>query len=223
MRFGKTTLLLAAAAASLIGVAPHAARAGSMAMSFDQFQDGESILSGYDGGIGSAGSSGPNLGINFTSPAAIAFGASGGFSNNPSPPNALGFNGSGPFTMSLVNGFAGSLTFSYASESCLLATIFGQTCGDASIAVLDNHGNTLASLDLPDNFDASDSSLDVFTTATLAFAGDAASVQFSNVTDFFGGASAYFDDVTLVPEPGSLSLLFASLGAVGFLRRRAKR
>lgn len=226
MRFRNLTYVAAAAfAAGLASVAPQTAKAGVVTLTFDEYLDTEQILNGYDGGQGSAGDSGPDVGVVF-SPSAQAsesylYGnpaGEGDFSGNPSLPNALAFVG-GPDTMTVAGGFTGYLSFSYASESDLVSGYYGPSYG-ASVDIYGAGDTLLASTTLPDNYDSADDALDTFTEITLPFSGVADEVVFNGVTDPFGGTTTYFDNVSFVPEPASLSLFLVGLGALGVMRRR---
>jgi hypothetical protein len=222
-------IVIAGLATGLLALIPR--MAGAQTMTFDEFADSEQILGGYDGGAGSAGSSGPNFGVTFSPSAYAENSADGNFANNPSPPNALAFSpyiGPGATTtntMTVAGGTtSGYISFYYASESCYAASGYSATCSgtnssDAIVEILGAGNTVLASRNLVDNFDTSDDELDVFSPVTIDFSGTAYEVEFLNVADAFGTSTTYFDNLS-IPEPASLSLFVMALGGLAILRRR---
>lgn len=243
MRIGSFAYLATAAlAVVLASTAP--AGAGTVTMTFDEFpQDTDQIGSPYGGynGINSQdGYQGPNDGVTFSSGAYISEsyldGGSGNFSGNPSGNNALAFANfneppfpsppvpGGPYTMSFSPIF-NLLSFYYASEACFVSTGYSSFCGagnaaDASVSIYGIGDVLLETVDLPDNIDQTLYELDTFTEVSLDISTQADEVVFNNVTSQYGGTTTYFDNVTLVPEPASLSLFLVGLGALGITRRR---
>lgn len=138
------------------------------------------------------------------------------FSNAPSPLGVLAFDGSSPSAVmnaAFGKAFVNGLSLSYAATTSVLGAVSVYSGANGT-------GSLLASLDLGENISATgctDSPYCAWTASSLAFAGEARSVVFATAT-----GEIAFDDLTItaVPEPGSLALLLASLGAIGLVARR---
>lgn len=138
------------------------------------------------------------------------------FSNAPSATGVLAFDGSVASTV--VNAAAGkafvdrlSFHFSATADAPLAVSIYAGANGT---------GQRLARLGLFENVadnGCSDSVYCHWQQVSIGFAGQAQSIVFSTA----GGQIAY-DNITIsaVPEPTTVALMLAGLGAVGLLARR---
>ena len=177
----------------------------------------------YDGGTSSAGTSGSNFGVSFSSNAlAICLNtvgvtcsnvSRGGLGDPNSQLGALFFVEGDAAFINLAAGFTGGLSFFYSAV---------QQPGSVSVFDgPDGEGNALATLALPTT--SSDCSglgdFCPFEFAEVNFTGTAQSVAFAGAAD-----QIIFDDVTfigVIPLPAELPLLLGGLAMLGLLRRRA--
>lgn len=214
--------LLAAAAAATLASAAFGASAATTVLTFEGVGDEASINNFYNGGTDSAGDSGVNYGISFTSDSLgiieDSAGGTGNFSNPPSGKTVAFFLSGAGDTMNVAAGFDTGFSFYYADQ-------VGFT---GNVSVFDGLGGTgslLATLSLP----STPNPYTVFVPVGVTFAGTAKSVV-------FGGAANYiaFDDITLgsatagggapagVPEPATWTMLLAGFGGIGALMRRRR-
>jgi hypothetical protein len=218
--------LLGALGVVALGALP--ATAGAQVMTFEGLRDSEQILDFYNGGTGSLGSSGPNLGISFSSGALALIdsddGGGGNFENNPSG-STIAFFLSGPaLTMNVLGGFTTGFSFFYSSAATGAVNVWSG---------LDGTGVLLASLNLTAQHTSNcppyqPGRTGVFcnwTAIGVNFAGTAQSVDFAGAANQIG-----FDDITLrsstpgvVPEPMTMVLFGTGLLGVAAVRRRRNR
>ena len=180
----------------------------------------------YSGGTDSAGNSGTDYGISFSSTSLGLIdsdaGGTGNIANEPSGQTGLFFLSGGAATMNVAAGFETGFSFFYSGAI------------DGSVQVydgLDGTGALLASLALPAQNSIGctgdpGGSYCNWTNIGVAFAGVARSVNFGGSANFI-----VFDDVTLgsviaggnaVPEPGTWAMMLLGFGAIGLTLRRRK-
>ena len=174
----------------------------------------ESIAEYYNGGMDSAGATGPALGVSFGLDALTVRnddGAGPYFSNAPSPVGALAAVGAAA-TMNVAAGFVDRISFHYSSSQFVVQ-------GVNVYAGLDATGDLLASFNLVKNAQRGCSGTPFcrFDLLTSTFEGVAHSVSFGNAAGLAG-----FDNIsiTAVPEPQTYAMLMAGLLALGCMVRR---
>ncbi len=222
MRSISRKLLFACAAMAML-VAGAPAKAAVIQLTFEGLKNLESINGFYNGGTGSQGSVGPNLGVEFSSDSLAIIdsdaGGTGNIGGEPSPSTAMFFLNARP----LMNVAAGFTTG--------FSTYYSAITNPGSLQIwdgLNGTGNVLAfqTLATTPNNGAPDptGSFSPFVRIGLTFSGIAKSVV-------FGGAQNQiaFDNVTFgsdnpdtreVPEPSTMVLL--GLGSLGLILSRRK-
>ncbi len=212
------------AAAVLLAGSSIAANAAVVVLTFEGVGNTASINDFYNGGTDSAGNSGTNYGINFTSQSLGLIdadaGGTGNFANEPSASTIVFFLSGGAATMNVAAGFDTGFSFFYSAFQ------------DASVTVysgLNGTGSVLATLSLLTNFNNGGCVGDPngqachWDAVGVSFAGIAHSVDFGGVAN-----NAGFDNITLgsarpgVPEPASWAMLIAGFGLVGAAARRRR-
>lgn len=191
----------------------------------------ESPLDYYNGGAGSAGTTGgPNYGISFSSNSITGCTQPNGCANtnsaqNPSGSNILFFLSGGASTMNVASGFDTGFSFFYsAANNPGVVNVFSG---------LNATGELLATLVLPVTGNGAGlpgcqgTNFCPYTALGVTFAGIARSVDFGGTNNQIA-----FDDITLgsatagggaVPEPATWAMMMLGFGTVGAtLRRRAK-
>lgn len=216
---------------ALIGAVALAAGSPATAaitLTFEGVGDQASINDFYNGGTDSAGNSGTNYGINFTS-ASLGLidsdaGGSGNFANEPSA-NTIAFFLSGTAaTMNVAAGFDTGFSFYYSAFQNAFVTVYSG---------LNGTGTVLATLPLSLNFNNGGCVGDPTGQAChwdpigVTFAGIAHSVDFGGVANQAG-----FDNITLgsdipgtgdVPEPTTWAMTIAGFGLIGGTMRSRRR
>jgi len=222
MRFGTYTHLAAAVlAAGLLAMAPP--RAQATLLTFSGIVSGNSgayVDLYYDGGYACTNASspcivhagpGPNYGITFSDTAEVFLATASSvhaFASTGLPSGTGVVDSTAPFTMSFMPGYS-SLSFYYASEIC--AVYNPCTAADETTVTILGLGVD-ETLTLPDALTYTEVSLDIPQAADA--------LQFTNVSDNGVVYAAFTDIQVLVPEPASLSLLLAGIGALAVIRRR---
>ena len=186
----------------------------SVLLDFETPTSFASIAEYYNGGMDSAGATGPALGVSFGLDALTVRnddGAGPYFSNAPTPVGALAPVGADA-TMNVAAGFVDSISFHYSATQFVAQ-------GVNVYAGLDGTGDLLASFNLVNNAQrgCNDTAFCRFDLMTSTFAGVAHSVTFGNAAGLAG-----FDNVsiTAVPEPETYAMMMAGLLALGFMVRR---
>ena len=196
-------------------------------LTFEGLQDQEQILDFYNGGTGSMGSAGPNLGVSFGSSALALIdaddGGIGNFANEPSPNTIAFWLGGTSLIMNVSGGFDTGFSFFYTSSTAATVTVWDG---------LDATGNLLGSIDLIAQFndDCVGDPTGTFCNwdpIGVAFAGTAMSVNFGGTANQTGYDNITFgtDDprIPSVPEPGTLVLLGVSLFGLRIASRSRHR
>lgn len=218
----KTIFKLAAAAALAAGAAT--AHASVVVLDFEGIGDLASINNFYNGGTDSAGNSGTNYGINFSS-ASLGLidsdaGGNGNFANEPSASTIAFFATGSAATMNVAAGFNTGFSFFYTAFSNASVTVYSGLNGTGSVlatlGLLSNYNNGGCVGDPTGSFCHWD-------PIGVTFAGTAMSANFGGAAGATG-----FDNITLgsatpgVPEPGSWVMLIAGFGLVGAAARRRR-
>jgi hypothetical protein len=213
MNSNLTTLTTLASLLALAASAP--ALAGVKTLDFETVGSFASIGEYYNGGADGAGNIGPALGVSFGGDALGLANDSLGpyFSNAPSPLGVM-FAAGTDATMDVAGSFDG-LRFYYSSSQDVIDAVQVWSGLGAT-------GDLLATFSLTNNAQSNgctDSPYCHFNLLAADFTRPAYSVS-------FGGAAnvAVFDDISLIPEPGTAALAsLALLALVGVGRTRAER
>ena len=199
-----------------------ATNASAFVLTFEGLQDQEFIQEFYNGGTGSAGSSGPNLGVSFGGTALSLIdadaGGTGNFANEPSADTIAFFLTGSDLVMNVAAGFTTGFSFFYTSSTAASVTVWSG---------LNATGVLLGTLNLIAQFNTCGAGGDptgafaCWDPVGVAFGGTALSVSFAGTANQTG-----FDDITIgsstpgVPEPGTLVLLGIGLTTLAVSRRR---
>jgi hypothetical protein len=221
----KRLITVVCGAAAALAMTATASSASTITLTFEGLKDQEQILDFYNGGTGSAGSSGTDYGISFGNSALALIdsdaGGNGNFANEPSPSTIAFFNSGGDLVMNVPAGFTTGFSFFYTAAF------------PGSVAVYDGlnaTGTLLGTVPLSAQSsscgaggDPTGSAYACWDPIGVAFAGTAKSVSFAGAAAFIG-----FDNITLgaaspVPEPASLTMLGVGLAGAAIRRRRAQK
>lgn len=216
----------AAVAAFLLAASAGQSNAAAIVLDFEGVGNVQSVNNFYNGGTDSAGNSGTNYGIAFTS-ASLGLidsdaGGTGNIANEPSGQTVLFFLNGSAAQMNVASGFTNGFSFSYAAFQPSLVKVYDG---------LNGTGNVLASLALPATSFANcngdpNGQACAWDSIGVTFAGTAKSV------DFGGSANQVaFDNITIgseivgggaVPEPATWAMMIGGFGAAGAALRRRK-
>lgn len=230
--------ILKLAVAGALSVGATTANAAAVYLDFEgiaPYPNSSNVMIGgyYNGGTSSIGTSGPNLGVEFTSDAlllclntAASFCSNtsrGGLGISTSQLGALFFPGGNP-TMNVAAGFDTGFSFVYSDPFQVGSTV-------SIFDGVNGSGTLLATTALPGTAGTCDPAISggatycPFASFSLSFSGTAKSVVFGGPTN-----AQVFDDFTFgsvtpgggtVPEPASWALMITGFGFVGnALRRR---
>jgi hypothetical protein len=220
--------LLAAGIIAAAAISISQPAAATTVLTFEGVGNTASVNNFYNGGTDSAGHSGTNYGIAFSSNSLglIDFdaGGTGNFGNEPSPNTILFFLSGGAATMNVAAGFDTGFSFFYSGDLAGTVNVYSGLNGTgdllASLVLAANAGNCSG--------DPNGTPYCNWTNFGVLFSGTAHSVDFSGTADRIG-----FDNITLgsnvaggaVPEPGTWAMMLLGFGAIGvaFRRRRARR
>lgn len=199
------------------------AHAAPIVLGFEGVGDLASVNDFYNGGTDSAGNSGTNYGINFSTTSLGIIdsdaGGSGNFGNESSPNTILFFLSGSAATMNVAAGFDNGFSFFYSSSGTGFVNVYDG---------LNATGNLLTTINLSRNIDGCvgdpNGTFCQFNPIGVSFLGTARSVDFGGAADQIG-----FDDVTLgsataggtVPEPATIALF--GLALVGLAASRRKK
>lgn len=225
--FIKTVTRIAASVLALAGAS--ASWADPVTLTFEGLRDRESVLNFYNGGTGSAGSTGTNYGINFAGNTLALIdsdaGGTGNFANEPTGDTVMFFLSGASTVLNVADGFTESFSFFYSTRlNTGTVNLYDGVDGTGNLV------GTLNLLALGTNCAGDPTgSFCNWRMASLSFAGVVRSID-------FGGAAnlTAFDNITFgnigtptppggdVPEPGSLVLTAGALLALlSASRRRA--
>jgi hypothetical protein len=224
MGFLMKKFAIAASLAALTLAASSAAQATTV-LTFEGVGNQASVNDFYNGGTDSAGNTGTNYGINFTS-ASLGLidsdaGGTGNFANEPSASTIVFFLSGSAATMNVAAGFTTGFSFFYSAFQDAFVNVYDG---------LNGTGNLLATLNLSTNFNNGGCVGDPTGQAChwdavgVTFLGTAHSVDFGGVANQAG-----FDNITLgsaiaggVPEPSIWALMIGGFGLVGTALRRRR-
>lgn len=212
-------------AVAMIGLSAGPAFAAPVVLDFEGVGNLAAVLDFYNGGTDGNGNSGTNYGVQFGGGALGVIdadaGGSGNIANEPSPSTVLFFL-QGSAILNVAAGFDTGFSFFYSAAN---------NPGFVNVwSGLNASGALLGTINLPANGSSCggdpNGSFNCWTPVGLPFAGTAMSIDFAGTANQIA-----FDDVTFgsdvpgggnVPEPASLLLIGAGIGA-GFLRRRQRQ
>ncbi|MFM9978841.1 MAG: PEPxxWA-CTERM sorting domain-containing protein [Sphingomonadaceae bacterium] len=180
----------------------------------------------YNGGTDSAGNSGVNYGVNFSSTSLGIIdadaGGTGNFANEPSASTVLFFLSGGAATLNFAAGFDTGFSFFYSALN-----------NPGSINVydgLDATGSILATLNLPTNsatcIGDPTGGFCEFSAIGVAFSGTAKSVDFAGTANQIAFDNITFGSATpggAVPEPATWAMMIGGFGAIGGAARYRRR
>lgn len=215
-----TPLKLLSSAVLAAAFVPFSASATVITLDFEGVGNGASINNFYNGGSDSQGNSGVNYGVAFGSNALglvdADAGGTGNFGNEPTPDTIMFFL-TGSAVLNYAPGFTQGFSFWYTTTN---------NAGNVNVYDdLNASGNLLGTIALSAlGAGAGDpnGSFSNWAIGSLALTGTAKSIDFGGTVNQVG-----YDNITFgstnpngVPEPTSLALLLAAIGAAGAVSRR---
>jgi hypothetical protein len=204
--FGPTFCGVLFAVAMVAGTPP---LPGASLLTFEGLRQGEQVLNFYNGGTGSAGSSGTNFGVSFS---ANGFGfTSGNYAGEPSAPTVMfltdGTSNTGRSISEILTvaaGFTSAASFFYtAIDAPASVSIFSDLVQDP--------GALLATLAMPTTPAIPAGKFSPFVFESLSFTGTARSLKFTGPDNQLA-----LDNIQLgsVPEPSAFALFTIGVGCV---------
>jgi hypothetical protein len=170
----------------------------------------------YGGGAAADGSTGgANLGVSFSNVSGLSNDSSFTYYAGAPSPAGTAYAHDNAYMNLSGGGFSGALSFFYSSPSDVQGAV-------KAYSGLDGTGTLLGSFDLSVN-DLGGALTETgnyatWSLATFAFSGIAQSFDFSAMAGVVG-----IDNISAIPEPGSLALLIGALGVLGFVGQRKKQ
>jgi len=198
------------AALALFAASAAPAFASSFVVDFEtNWAYGSLVNSYYNGGTADDGSAGANLGVEFVNVGGLSNDADFTYySGAPSPKGtayASTFLPDDRAYMNVAGGVAGGLSFYYSSPVDLVGAV-------KAYSGLNGTGTLLGTFDLS----ANSSSYDTWNAVNFQFGGLAHSFDLTGAANVVG-----FDNISAVPEPGTLAMLLA--GGLGLALRARRR
>ncbi len=201
--------LSSAAVLALLAAAPAFASASNFVVDFEKnwdYANGD-VAGYYNGGTAADGSTGTNLGVSFTGISGLSNDID--FTYYANAPTLQGVAYAfGPAFMNVAGGVDSALSFYYSSPEAIVGAV-------RAWSGLNGTGTLLGSFDLAAN---SSASFETWTNATFNFGGTALSFDLTPLTSI-----AAIDNISAVPEPGSVALLLAGVAAIVGLKKGRRR
>ncbi len=198
--------LSSAAVLALLAAAPAFASASNFVVDFEKnwdYTNGD-VNGYYSGGTAADGSTGTNLGVSFTGISGLSNDAD--FTYYANAPTLQGVAYAfGPAFMNVAAGVDSALSFYYASPEVIVGAV-------RAWSGLNGTGTLLGSFDFAANNGSA--SYDTWTNATFNFSGTAQSFDLTPLANI-----AAIDNISAVPEPGSVALLLAGVVAIVGLKK----
>jgi hypothetical protein len=192
-------------AVALLAAAPAFASASSLLVDFEHqwdYLDG-SVNGYYAGGTAADGTSGANLGVSFTNVSGLSNDIDFTYYSGAPSSQGVAYAYDTAY-LDIAGGVNGSLTLWYSALEDVTGAV-------QVWSGLDGTGTLLGTFDLTAN---SSSGYDTWTRITLDYAGVAQSFQFAT-------GNYAFDNISAVPEAGSMAMMLAGVGLLaGATRRR---
>lgn len=191
-------------------------------LDFEGIANSTAVGNYYNG----AGPAGKNYGVSFSA-ATLALvdadaGGSGNFANEPSGNTIMFFLDANNAILNFDAGFTTGFSFFYTSSTNAVVSVFDGINGTGNML-----GTITVNAQYTNNCTGDPSGTFCnWTPVGVAFEGTAKSINFGGTANQTG-----FDNITFgasvpvttnVPEPGTYAMMFAGLGALGFVARRRK-
>jgi hypothetical protein len=201
--------LSSAAVLALLAAAPALASASNFVVDFEKNWDytNGGVDAYYSGGSAADGSTGSNVGVSFAGVSGLSNDLDFTYYANAPTLQGVAYV-FGPAFMNVAGGVDSALSFYYSSPEAIVGAV-------RAWSGLNGTGSLLGSFDLAAN---SSTSYDTWTNATFNFSGTALSFDLTPLTSI-----AALDNISAVPEPGSVALLLAGVAAIVGLKKGRRR